>query len=90
MFDMNNGCEYRSACRKALNGLETSLVCEKPLLSTAFFYVNFGQNFGPCSSNDYRCPLRKINKNIEKDLENLETKNTNAHSTILNLFLKEI
>ena len=87
---MNNGCEYRFACREALNMLEIDRISKKPVLSSAFFYVNFGQNFGPCSSNDYRCPLYKINKTIDRKIEELRTKNTNLHSTLLNSFLKEI
>jgi len=87
---MNNGCKYRGLCEKVLCEIESNDVIKNPFLSKLFFYVNFGQNFGPCSLEQPRCKVYGINKGIEKELKRIRAKNKKNHSIMLENSLMRI
>jgi len=52
--------------------------------------VNFGQNFGPCSSKQSGCKIKRANKGIERKLKRIRKNNKKNQNVMLVNFLMRI
>ncbi|NIO44794.1 MAG: hypothetical protein GTN36_04550 [Candidatus Aenigmarchaeota archaeon] len=80
---MSNDCEYRGVCKDVLDEIGSDCIFKNPFLSSVFFYANFGQNFGPCSSKKPNCRVYRINRRIENELKRSKIINEKNQSILL-------
>ncbi len=84
---MNNDCKYRGICKDVLDDvlddMGSDYTFKNPLLSNAYCYVNFGQNFGPCCLEEPNCTVYAINRRIGNKLKRSRIINKKNQSILL-------